>query len=168
MKLSIVKKITCIIIFLTGLMTAKIYSQEMPVPINLQAALFKKIFAFDKTLQAKGNPEVIILSGDEGADDVAAAFKAAGVNAKIIKGSQPPAGAAVVYVMPGTASPKQACAQKGVLSISGVTSFAESGKVAIGLGLEGGKPKIIIHLGQLKAEGQELSADILKIARIVQ
>jgi hypothetical protein len=168
MRLSMARKIISLMFFLIGFMTVNVYSQEMPVPVNLQAALFKKIFAFDKTLQSKGSVEVIVLSGDGSGDDVAAAFKASGVNARAVKGGQVPAGASVVYVMPGVTPPKQACAQKGVLSISGATSYVESGRVSIGLGLEGGKPKIIIHIGQLKAEGQELSADVLKIARIIQ
>ena len=70
--------------------------------------------------------------------------------------------------MPGTNPPSQQSSSKGVLSISGVTSNVESGKVAIGLGVEGGKPKIIIHMGQLKAEGQDVSADLLKIATVIQ
>ncbi|MGE5431380.1 MAG: YfiR family protein [Syntrophomonadaceae bacterium] len=163
-----VRKIAVAIIFLIGIMTINVYSQDMAVPVNLQAALFKKIFTFDKTLQAKGSLEVVVLSGDGAGDEIVTAFKGAGVNAKAVKGSQPPNGAAVVYVMPGVSAPKQACAQKGVLSISGVTSNVESGKVSISLGLEGGKPKIIVNLGQLKAEGQELSADLLKIAKVIQ
>ena len=47
-------------------------------------------------------------------------------------------------------------------------TVAEDGNVAIGIGVEGGKPKIIVNLKQLKAEGQELSADLLKIAKVIQ
>ena len=70
--------------------------------------------------------------------------------------------------MPGVTSTKQQSASKGILSISGVPSYAENGSVSIGLGVEDGKPKIIINMSQLKAEKQELSADLLKIAKIIQ
>lgn len=146
------------------LSAAGAYAQD--VPSNLQAALFKKIFAFDKTLQAKGDVQVAVLGGS--GDAIVAAFKDAGVSAKAVGGSQVPDGVSVVYVMPGTSSPKQQCAAKGVLSISGDASMVESGKVSIGLSVEDGKPKINVNMGELKAEGQELSADLLKIAKVVQ
>ncbi|MGE5621029.1 MAG: YfiR/HmsC family protein [archaeon] len=148
--------------------TSNIFAQDMSVPGNLQAALFKKIFAFDKTLKSKGNIEVVVLAGDGSGDAIVSNFKGAGLNARSVKGNQIPSGASVVYIMPGVGSTKQQSAQKGVLSITGVASYVNEGKVAIGIGTEGGKPKIIIHMGQLKAEGQEVSADLLQIAKVIQ
>ena len=155
-------RLTFVVLLLLSLITVNSFAQDMAVPANLQAALFKKIFSFNKTLTAKGSVEVAVIGA--GADEVVSAFKDAGVNAKAVSdiGS-----ASVVYVMPGTASPKAQSASKSVLSISGVTSNVEEGKVAIGIGVEGGKPKIIINMAQLKAEGQELSADLLKIAKVI-
>jgi len=155
-----------IVVLSICVLAANISAQDMAVPANLQAALFKKIFTFNRTLQAKGNFEVAVIGAS--GNDLAVAFKEAGVNAKAVSGDQIPGTAAVVYVMPGTNPPTQLSASKGVLSISGVTSNVESGKVAIGLGVEGGKPKIIIHMGQLKAEKQDVSADLLKIATVIQ
>jgi hypothetical protein len=162
------RKIFTILLFLIGLTTVNSFAQEMAVPVNLQAALFKKIFAFDKTIQSKGSTDVMILSTDGSADEIASAFSSVGINTKVVKGSQVPGGANIVYVMPGVSSPKGQCAQKGVLSISGVGAYAEGGKVSIGLIVEGGKPKIVINIAQLKAEGQELSSDLLKIAKVIQ
>ncbi|MBN1302615.1 MAG: YfiR family protein [Melioribacteraceae bacterium] len=148
--------------------TANILAQGMDIPANLQAALFKKIFAFNNTLKSKGSAEVAVLTGSGSGGDVVAAFKDAGISVKEVSGSNVPGDVDVVYVMPGVASPKSQTAGKGVLSISGVGSYAEKGDVAIGIGVEGGKPKIIIHFAQLKAEGQEISADLLKIAKVIQ
>lgn len=161
-------KMFSIITILFNIMAANITAQEMAVPAKLQAVLFKKIFQFDKTLAAKDNIELAVLSGSGNGDDMVAFFKETGVNAKAVSGDQVPAGANVVYIMPGVTSPKQQSAAKGVLSISGVTSYVEDGKVSIGLGVEGGKPKIIVHMAQLKAEGQEISADLLKLAKVIQ
>lgn len=162
-KFLIKNKIFKVAIFLIGLMTVNSFAQEMAVPVNLQAALFKKIFAFDKTLTAKGNIEIAVIG--DGADEVVSAFKNAGINAKA---AEQIGEASVAYVMPGTASIKSQSAAKGVLTISGVTSFVESGNVAVGIGVDGGKPKIVINMSQLKAESQELSADLLKIAKVIQ
>jgi hypothetical protein len=166
MKINSVLKMTILLIvfFIPGLIDFKIIAQD--VPVNLQAALFKKIFSFDKTLQAKGSFEVAVLG--TGGDGVASAFKEAGINAKAIAGEQVPGGFAVVYVMPGITSTKSQTSSKGVLSISGESSFVENGKVAIAIGTEGGKPKIIVNMGQLKAEGQELSSELLKISKVIQ
>jgi hypothetical protein len=157
------RRIAFIALLLLTTLVVNNFAQDMAVPANLQAALFKKIFSFNKTLTAKGNVEVAVIGA--GSDEVVSAFKSVGVNAKA---TDQIGGASVVYVMPGTPSPKAQTSSKGVLSISGVTSFVEEGKVAIGLGVEGGKPKIIINMAQLKAEGQELSADLLKIAKVIQ
>ena len=97
-----------------------------------------------------------------------AAFKDVGVNAKAVSGDQVPAGVSVVYLMPGVAPQKQQYASKGVLSICGSSINVEDGKISIGLGLESVKPKIIVHMGQLKAEGHELSTDVLKIAYVIK
>jgi hypothetical protein len=158
-------------IFILSL-TSNIISQEMSVPPDLQAALFKKIFGFDKTLS--GMPKVLILYSDGSAgvkDQLIKSFSGVGITAVGVKADQL-AGSlgagTVVYVAPGVSSPKGQTGSKNVLSISGVTSLVENGSVSVGLGTEGGKPKIIVHMGQLKAEGHELSADLLKLAKVIQ
>lgn len=157
------KKMYVVMFFVLNMLTINILAQE--VPANLQAALFKKIFSFNKTLQAKG---VVVAVIGNSSDAIVSAFKDAGINAKAINGNQVPDGVTVVYVMSGAPTPKTQSAAKGVLSISGDAAYVEGGKVAIAIGNEDGKPKIIIHLGQLKAEGQELSPDLLKIARVIK
>lgn len=146
-----------ILLLLSG---SNLLAQE--VPANLQAALFKKIFTFDKTLSAKGKVEVVVIGA--GGDAIVSAFKDAGISAKTGDISS---ASSVVYIMPGTSSTKSQTASKGILSISGFSSYVEDGKVAIGLGVEGGKPKIIVNMTQLKAEDQDLSADLLKIAKVI-
>lgn len=162
------KKTVALVTCLISFTAANNFAQEMVIPANVQANLFKKIFAFDKTLASKGNIEVAVLSGSGSGDVMVAAFKDAGINAKAVSGDQVPAGASVVYLMPGVTPQKQQYASKGVLSICGSSINVEDGKIAIGLGIESGKPKIIVHMGQLKAEGHELSTDVLKIAYVIK
>ena len=150
-------KCALLLISLTGILPA----QEMAVPINLQAVLIKKILGFDKALSGKSAVEVTVIGGG---DDIVSALNAAGLSAKAGSG----VAGDVVYVAPTAAAPKAATAKAGVLSISGVAGLAEKGQVSVAIGSEGGKPKIIVHLGQLRAEGHELSADLLKLAKVVQ
>ena len=131
------------------------------VPAPLQAALLKKIFTFDKALSGKASVEVVVIGS---ADDIVAALKGAGMDAKAGNA----VGGDVVYVAAGAPSHKAATAKTSTLSVSGSSALAESGQVSVAVGLEDGKPKIYVNLGQLKAEGHELSADLLKLAKIIQ
>lgn len=152
---------------LISLVPKQTLSQDMAVPAKLQAALFKKIFSFDNTLKSKGI-DIAILTTDGSGGEVESNFKAAGLKVSVVTGNSVPSGATVAYVMPGVSSPKSECASKKVLSVSGVTSYVESGDVAIGLGVEGGKPKIIIHHNQLMAEGHEIAGGLLNIAKVIK
>jgi hypothetical protein len=150
-------KSTILLIAVTGILAA----QETTVPLNLQGVLIKKILGFDKALSGKSAPQVTVIGGG---DDIVSALNAAGLSAKA--GSEVAGDA--VYVAPGATAPKAASAKAGILSISGVAAMAEKGQVSVAIGSEGGKPKILVHLGQLKAEGHELSADLLKLAKVIQ
>ena len=163
-----------IVLLMVGIMLSAgtLAAQSMAVPANLQAAIFKKILGFDKTLQSKDRIEVAVVYGDVAVKDaIIGAFNDLGIATVPLKSdqaSQSLGNATVVYVAPGATAPKQLCAKNRVLSLSGVSSLVESGQVAIGIAVEGGKPKILIHRGQLKAEGQELADEVMSMARIIQ
>ena len=161
------KILLCLFTCLIGF-TGNSNAQESSVPANLQAAVFKKIFLFNKTLQEKGNIAIAVLSKDDAGDEITEAFKSAGLNAVTVKEGQIPSSSTVVYIMPGVASPKQYCAEHGILSISGTGSYIEDGKAAVGLIIEEGKAKIIVNITELKAEKQELSSQVLSFAKVIQ
>ncbi|MCS6808646.1 MAG: YfiR/HmsC family protein [Candidatus Kapabacteria bacterium] len=74
-----------------------------------------------------------------------------------------------LYITPGLSSSfDKLCSEHQVLSITGVPTLTRLGKASIALGVKSGKPSIIVHLQQLKGEGQEFSASFLQIAQIVQ
>jgi len=149
------------VIALLAVFGAKAVAQEMPVPVPMQAALLKKILSFDKALAGKGSISVVVMGGG---GEIVSAFNGVGLAAT----SSSSVGGDVVYVGPGAPAPKAATAKAGILSVSGVPSNAEKGLVSIALDVEGGKPKIVVNLAQLKAEGHELSADLLKLAKVIQ
>ena len=150
-----------VFILLAIFYTGDLVAQKMPVSPLVQAALLKKIFKFDKALSAKETVTVTVIGGG---DEILSALKSVGINATSGTG----VGGDVVYVGSDPTT-KAATAKAGVLSVSGIPSNAEKGFVSIGFGVEeGGKPKIVINMTQLKAEGHELSADLLVLARIIQ
>ncbi len=163
-----------ILILMIGLMLSPgtVMAQRMALPASLQGAIFKKILGFDKTLQAKGRIEVAVIYGDEVAKDaIVSAFKDLEISVVPVTSEEATQGvgnATVVYVAPGGIPPKQLCIKNRILSMSGVSSFVESGQVSVGLIVENGKPRILIHRGQLKNEGHELAEDILKMAKSIQ
>ncbi len=149
-------------------------AQNMPVPATLQAAIFKKVITLDRTLAARQSAKMLVVYGASSAGDYQAvldAFKSAGLTATAVAEDQLTsqiAQADLVYLLPGATPNPQLSKSKGVLSLTGVPANVESGKASIGIGLKDSKPEIIVHMGQLKAEGHDISADLLKLARVIQ
>jgi hypothetical protein len=150
-------------------------SEEMPVPLDLQAALFKKIFDYDRTLQNRPEVLVAVIGPDDSpvSEQVVAAFVAAGIRAERIDPSDLEKrllDVAVVYVTPGLdfGFLSSFCERNGVLSISGNPEFVLRGDVAIGVGAKEQKPEILVHLRRVKTEGHDLSAGLLEVARVIR
>ena len=76
----------------------------------------------------------------------------------------------VLYVMPGVAyeTVKQFAEKKGFLSISGVSSLAEAGHVAVSVDVQSGKPEIVVNMPRLTTERHELSSELLNLARVIR
>ena len=146
---------------------------DMPVPPELQVAIFKKVFNYDKTIQG-GSPKMLVAFTDNSAaikDQVVKAFKDSGVVVSAAKADQLAGsveGINVLYITPGVSGTKQICQKNGILSITGSPSLVESGEASVGLSVQDNKPKIVVHMGQLKAEGHDLSANLLQLAKIIQ
>ena len=56
---------------------------------------------------------------------------------------------------------------KKVLTLTGVPDYAEKG-VAVGVGLKGESPEIIINLPAAREEGSDFSSSLLKLARVIE
>jgi hypothetical protein len=153
---------------------------EDALPFPLQAALFKRIFNYDKTLAKSGIHLLLVHAGDgaDSASELQKAFHETGIESTISVSKtlekdleKDQAGTTVVYLLPGVASStiRDLCTKKAILIISGLVSNAESGQVGIAVGKkEDGHPGIVVNLVQLKAEGQEVSSDLLRLARVIQ
>ena len=142
------------------------------VPTSLQVQILKKIFEYDDQLSG-GSIEVIVAHGGdaEAADDVASAFEGEGFSSEavVVDALAERVGPGmVVYVMPDAGSVKAITTASSVLSVTGVASLVESGDVSVAVGIEGDRPKIIVNMSALGAEGHRLGADVLKIARRIE
>lgn len=149
------------------------------VPPALQAALFRKVIAYDETIASSGRLDstrivIVALARTSTTLDLLAAFKALGVQGEeVAPGAfeQMPLAATVVYVARGAYSPLlgERCEQNQVLTISGDTDLVRQGAVAVGLYLDAsGRPKILVHAGRLEATGHKLQPSLMALAEVVR
>jgi hypothetical protein len=169
-------------------------ADEAAVPVSLQVELLLKVAAYDKNLAARagGRVRLLVLVKRDDADSgrsAAQALKALSKTDKVIglpldssvmtysdaaalaKQARESA-ASIVYVMPGFAEDEMealASALTGVsvLSVGALAKYTARGTV-IGFDLAGGKPKLLVHLGQAKKQNVELSSSVLKLMRVVE
>ena len=151
---------------------APLAAQDMAAPPALQAKILKKVFSFDDRL-AGAKIQVLVAHATAGGatEEVVAALESVGfdvITSSTADLASKASGASVVYVMPGAGSVKATTIANSLLSVSGDPSLAESGEVAVAIGVEGGKPTIIVHMGELSAEGHTLGAGVLKLARRIE
>jgi hypothetical protein len=151
-------------------------ADEMPVPTNLQVALLKKIFDYDRTLPTQRAVRVAVVhEGPEGAStrELVKEFRNGGVEATAL-----PVGSLegslgsidVLYVSPGVdpGLVQGWCVRQRVLSVSGLPDLATTGKVSVGIGLKDQKPEILVHIRRVKSEGHELASGLLNLATVIR
>ena len=142
-------------------------------PVDIQAAIFFKLLAFDKKISSGGNITVYVV----GSHDFAVAMKKAEGKAvgaatlgKVIEGADVPhEKPSVIYIGAESALAKlqSYTAANKVLSITGVPELAQKG-VSLTIGVKEGKPKILLNLAASKEEGIEWNLAILKVATTIK
>jgi hypothetical protein len=151
-------------------------ADDMPLAPDRQGEIFKRVISFDRTLADRDHIEVLVVY--QGAPtglvgDVLSSLQGAGFVASTASTDALPTlinEASVVYFVPGanTAALSTLCADNKVLTISGMPSLTEAGTVAVGIGVRDDRPEIVVHLGRLKAEGHELSSELLRLSRVIR
>lgn len=166
------------LILVTGLMLLPIHAsaEEMPVPPDLQVALFKKIFLFDNMLKDKEEIKVFIVydgaSVPEIAEELKKEFEQGDITPIIVEVEELENEAeafSVVYILPDVEIEfvREICIKKSLLSISGDSDLGEEGEISVAVGEHNEKPKIMINMNLVAEEGHEFSADILKLAKVI-
>lgn len=156
-------------LFITSTIPSK--AQEIPVPVNLHVVLLKKVFSLNKNLQGKQVKVVIVFTDASSIikDEALTGFVAIGIQAtacKLPQMAREASDADVIYIAPGAGAAQRFCEDKGILSITGMPSLTENGTTSVAIGIEAGKPKVFIHITRAKAEKQEFSSDLFKVARV--
>lgn len=147
------------------------FSQTMPVPENIQAALLPKILKFSPTLSQKSKLKILVvydnnsqISKDEFIKGISSIMD---IKA-ILPGELPQniTNSDLVYFMPGLQKYAEICKTYKVLSVTGISQYVEQGNISLGFGLQNNKPKIYVNLTSLGKEGQSLSSEILRITKV--
>ncbi len=160
------------LLLLVSALPALAAESEMPVPAKFQAVLFKRIFAYERTLKTKPQVRVLLGSDSSAASELQREFEAVGVGAHLMASDEARVKLApdtVLFLFPDTpASLRELALKSKVLCISGYPSLVLGGQASVGVDKKpDGKPQILVHLRRLKAEGHELSSDVLRLARVV-
>ncbi|MCI0688013.1 MAG: YfiR family protein [Sporichthyaceae bacterium] len=168
--------------------------QEVAVPVQVQVPLLLKILPFDRNLQVRSGGRVVVGILYQGryrisagiADEVHRAIAELPATATgglsprsvlIDLDITPDLGPAlrrlevnVLYVSPLRAvdlATVAAVTRTGqITSLTGVPRYVEIG-LAVGLDMKGERPQIVVNLGASRAEGADFSAQLLKLARVV-
>lgn len=138
-------------------------------PANLQAAVLSKAMAFDKSLS--GDLTVFVLADKPLAEEFR---KLEGTKvgeatiAKVESGDVLPESIPHVLFVGQDAEVGTAISftqNNRILSMTGVPEFVEKG-VTLGVGVVGGKPKILLNTSASKKEGRKWDPAIINIAKV--
>ncbi len=182
-------------LFIGGMcFTCTVAADEALVPVSLQMELLLKVAAYDKNLLARAGERVrltVLIKKDEADSGRAAAqaLKALSqaddvvglpIEARSWIYTDGPALArltsetslSIVYITPGfeqaeLESIARALSGLSVLSVGALAKYTSQGAV-LGFDLAGGKPKLLVHLGQAKKQRVELSSSVLKLMRVIE
>ena len=168
---------------------------DRDVPMDVQYPLFLKILTFDRNLPKRAGTEIVIgvlfqervrqswLAKDE--------FMRAVKKSAIKRIHDRPVQAVpiaydripslpealanheidVLYVAPLRAADLEEIVQvvrsRKILTLTGIPEYVEGG-LSIGIGLDGDSPEILVNLSASRAEGANLHAQLLRLARLVE
>jgi hypothetical protein len=157
------------------LLTAARPLSAQELPAEVQTALLKKTFLFAPSLG--GAPTVLVVFADaseeQPAQRIVNAFRALEVPADAVHADAAAArvqGVGAVYFLGPAVDDglRRLCVEHQRLSVAGTVALAESGRVAIAVGVaRAGSPEIVVHRARLAAEGHRLEPRLLKLARVV-
>ena len=154
------------------LFTQTVSAEYLSLPIRLQTALFVKIFKYNHTLKNKNSIRVLIVFDREKESvkkELVSSMQKLSLEVVAVEPGELEKCIAdydVVYFMLGQQRLGQLCKEHKVLSISGTPKDTEEGNVSLAVGVYMDKPKIFLNLTSLQAEGNDISAELLKLAKI--
>jgi len=160
--------------------------QSPAIPAGVQLRLFSKIWLFDRSIAGNGQIVMAVLyqstfrASEEAKEQLVEAVRAEGLNiqcvpvalddvanvAKILERTK--AGVFYVTEMRGVNlhDVVRVSRARNIKTITVTAGYVESG-IAIGLRVRNDKPVIVVNLSAAKAEGSDLTAQLLKVSTII-
>lgn len=170
-KIFLLLKRVLLILFISFFLPRIGFSQNMPVPENIQAALIPKVLKFSPNHAQKTKLRMVIVYDNNSQVSQKELKKAIGTSLdvkSVVEADleQNIGNCDLVYFMPGTQKSAILCKTRNVLSVTGISNYVEQGIISIAFGLQDNKPKIFVNLTSLAKEGQSLSSEILRITKV--
>lgn len=174
MKRQLLILMTFVFLILSILTLVPVQAEEYGiVPVEVQAALFLKILKFNNDIAKGGEVSIYVLNSQEFADEMNKAIGRKIGNSTLTAintgFSVPEEKPSVVYIgdsdniediLNYTRSNK-------VLSITGIPDMISKG-VTLGVGVSGGKPKVLLNYESLKLEKVNMDPAIHRIAKVIK
>lgn len=153
-----------------------VHAQTASIPAPLRAAIVKKVISYDKSF-GNGPINIVIFANPGGsgeANDLQGALARLGLTASTVQSEDElrrhGSDVKVLYVLADDASTgvRNHCRVAHCLSITGSMAFVEQGDAGVGIAAVNGKPQIAVHMRRLGDERQDLSAEMLQLARVIR
>jgi hypothetical protein len=170
-------------------------AQDMSAPVSVQLPLFLKILSFDRNLKARVGDEIVMAviyqekfktslnakeelsnlikeSSIKTIEDIPIRYLSIDMSdnndlAGVLSKNK----VDILYIAPLRAMRIETITSlsraKKMMTLTGVPEYVGSG-VAVGIGIKGEKPQIIINLPAAKAEGADFSSQLLKLAKVIE
>jgi len=170
MKLRIMSVIISIFALIT---TLYLHAQTTDAPPNVAAALTMKLVSLEKKISAGGDITIYVISAPKVADELKK-----GIGKKIGKatlknvesGSDLPA-AKPTFIFVGKKADVSTAIEYSrknkILSVTGTLDYVNQG-VSLGIGVGGGKPKIVLNLSASVEESLDWNPAIMKVAKTIK
>jgi len=150
---------------------------QSQISAPLRAAIIKKVISYDKALSATTNATVFIFYSQptsSEASELSGALERAGVPAWSTSSEEELKrrgnDVKVLYVLADDApnGVRNYCKQAHCLSMTSNMQIVEQGDASVAIAAANGKPQLAVHMRRLGEEKQDLSAEMLQLARVIK
>lgn len=142
--------------------SASAIAQDLEVPANLQAAIFKKVFGYVKV----GTPKISFVYASGNAktkDELLGQFKAAGLDCDAIEeGGVGRASGNIIYLVPGVSNETAKKVEKKFV-ITCSKEFITEGLAAMAVINAGGRPSLLGNMTRIGASKIEVDPQLYRI-----
>lgn len=164
-----IKRLVVILLFFS--LGNSVFSQNIPVPENIQAALLTKVLKYNPQIPQNKRVRILIVYDNSSQNSKDEFIKGLGglMDIKAVYPSEIEQNITnfhAVYFMTEIQNYAALCKKYKILSVTGLAKYVEQGEISLGFVTQNNKPIIVINLTSLDREGQSFSSDILRISKI--